>query len=136
MSCASWSKLGGGKLRRDCPELELAHELWDWGRATGFRPQEKGRGVNLVIEIEFVASAVENAAAHPAGATLSTDFEISGLPGRPGLCAGRVFQPRAPLRKVPGVQLPHGAQQSSVPNGVAERNVTVARAFANSWARL
>ena len=28
------SKLGGGRLRRDCPELELA-----WGRATGFRPQ-------------------------------------------------------------------------------------------------
>ena len=31
-----------------CPELELARELgWDWGRATGFRPQEKGRGVLL-----------------------------------------------------------------------------------------
>ena len=46
MSRASWSKLGGGKLRR--PELELARELgWDWGRATGFRPQEKGRGVLL-----------------------------------------------------------------------------------------
>ena len=43
MSRASWSKLGGGKLRR--PELELARELgWDWGRATGLRPQEK-RGV-------------------------------------------------------------------------------------------
>ena len=45
MSRTSWSKLGGGRLRR--PELELAHELWDWGRATGFRPQEKGRGVLL-----------------------------------------------------------------------------------------
>ena len=33
----------------------------------------------------------------------------SGLPGRPGLCAGRVLQPRAPLRKVARVQLPHGA---------------------------
>ena len=44
MSRASWSKLGGGKLRR--PELELARELgWDWGRATGLRPPEKGRGV-------------------------------------------------------------------------------------------
>ena len=30
MSRASWSKLGGGRLRR---ELELARELgWDWGR--------------------------------------------------------------------------------------------------------
>ena len=38
MSRASWSKL---------PELELARELWDWGRATGLRPQEKGRGVLL-----------------------------------------------------------------------------------------
>ena len=48
MSRASWSKLGGGRLWRDCPELELARELgWDWGRATGFRPQEKGRGVWL-----------------------------------------------------------------------------------------
>ena len=48
MSRASWSKLGGGRLRRDCPELELARKLgWDWGRATGFRPQEKGRGVFL-----------------------------------------------------------------------------------------
>ena len=45
MSRTSWSKLGGGRLRRDCPELELARELWDWGSATRFRPQEKGRGV-------------------------------------------------------------------------------------------
>ena len=30
MSCASWSKLGGGRLRRDCPELELTCELEDW----------------------------------------------------------------------------------------------------------
>ena len=52
MSCASWSKLGGGKLRRDCPELELARELWDWGRATGFRPQEKGRVVELRLHTE------------------------------------------------------------------------------------
>ena len=42
MSRASWSKLGGGRLRRDCPELELARELWDCG-AAGFMPQEKGR---------------------------------------------------------------------------------------------
>ena len=27
MSRASWSKLGGGRLRRDCPELELARGL-------------------------------------------------------------------------------------------------------------
>ena len=88
-----------------------------------------------MIEIEFAGATTalwsENAGAHP-GATLSTNFEIqrpsSGLPGRPRLCAGGVLQPRAPLRKVPGVQLPHHAAVQR-PNGVAEHNVTVARAF-------
>ena len=58
--------------------------------------------LNLVIEIEFADATTalwsENAGAHPSGATLSTDFEIQNvrvLPGRPGLCAGRVLQPRA-----------------------------------------
>ena len=34
MSRASWSKLGGGRLRRDCPELELARGVLDcaWAR--------------------------------------------------------------------------------------------------------
>ena len=63
--------------------------------------------LNLVIEIEFADATTalwsENAGAHPVGATLSTDFEIPSS-GRPG-----VLQPRAPLRKVPGVQLPHSA---------------------------
>ena len=72
--------------------------------------------LNLVIEIEFADAATalwsENAGAHPAGATLSTDFEIQHV---------RVLQPRAPLRKVPGVQ------QSSVPNGVAEQRHRGAR---------
>ena len=54
----------------------------------------------------------------------------SGLPGCPGLCAGGVLQPRAPLRKVPGVRYPTvHTQQSSVPNGAAEHNVTVVCAF-------
>ena len=39
--------------------------------------------LNLVIEIEFADAATalwsENAGAHPAGATLSTDFEIQNL---------------------------------------------------------
>ena len=60
--------------------------------------------LNLVIEIEFADATTalwsENAGAHPSGATLSTDF---------GLCAGRVLQPGAPLRKVARVQLPHAA---------------------------
>ena len=61
--------------------------------------------LNLVIEIEFADATTalwsENAGAHVAGATLSTDFRSSWIL--------RVLQPRAPLRKVPGVQLPHGA---------------------------
>ena len=50
----------------------------------------------------------ENAGAHPAGAR-DPERPSSGLPGRPGLCAGGVLQPRAPLRKVLGVQPPYGA---------------------------
>ena len=52
--------------------------------------------LNLVIEIEFADATTalwsENAGAHPAGATLSRlrdpERPSSGLPGRPGLCAG------------------------------------------------
>ena len=43
----------------------------------------------------------------------------SGLTGRPGLCAGRVLQPSAPLRKVACVQLPHGAHAAV--HGASER---------------
>ena len=64
--------------------------------------------LNLVIEIEFADATTalwsENAGAHPAGATLSTDFEIQNV-----RVLGRVLQPGAPLRKVARVQLPHGA---------------------------
>ena len=67
--------------------------------------------LNLVIEIEFADATAalwsENAGAHPAGATLSTDFGRSLVFSYPKL----------------------HTQQSSVPNGVAEHNVTVARAF-------
>ena len=36
--------------------------------------------LNLVIEMEFAdATTSENAGAHPAGATLSTDFEIQNV---------------------------------------------------------
>ena len=60
--------------------------------------------LNLVIEIEF-ADATTALWSENAGARRPS----SGLTGRPGLCAGRVLQPRAPLRKVARVQLPHGA---------------------------
>ena len=62
MSRASWSKLGGGKLRR---ELELARELgWDWGRATGFRPQEGARRVvGLRLNVEAGACGAAGRAA-------------------------------------------------------------------------
>ena len=70
--------------------------------------------LNLVIEIEFADATTalwsENAGAHPAGATLGSrtsefwPFRLSWA-------------------------LTVHTQQSSVPNGVAEHNVTVARAF-------
>ena len=53
--------------------------------------------------------AVVRERAHPAGATRDPERPSSGLTGRPGLCAGRVLQPRAPLGKVARAQLPHGA---------------------------
>ena len=73
----------------------------------------------------------ENAGAHPAGATLSTDPErpSSGLTGRPGLCAGRVLQPLLSGRSLVFSYPTVHTQQSTVPPGVAEHNVTVARAF-------
>ena len=49
----------------------------------------------------------------------------SGLSGHPGLGAGRVLQPRAPLRKVARVQLPHGAHaavQRPERSGEAQRH--------------
>ena len=77
--------------------------------------------LNLVIEIEFAKATTalwsENAGTHPAGATLSTDFEIQNV----RVLASQVVldsalvesfnQPRAPLRKVPGV-----SYSSSVPS--------------------
>ena len=99
--------------------------------------------LNLVIEIEFADATTalwsENAGAHPAGATPSTDFEIQNVRVlASGLCAGRVLQPGAPLRKVPGVQLPHGAHaavQRPKQRGGAQRH-RGARLHENSWARL
>ena len=92
--------------------------------------------LNLVIEIEFADATTalwsENAGPHPAGATLSTDFEIQNVRvlASQVVLDSALLQPSAPLRKVPGVSHPTAhTQQSSVPNGVAEHNVTVARAF-------
>ena len=48
MSRASWSKLGGGRLRR---ELELARELgWDWD-------QPPGEGARRVVGLRLNAEA-------------------------------------------------------------------------------
>ena len=83
--------------------------------------------LNLVIEIEFADATTalwsENAGAHPATATLSTDFEIQNVRV---LASNRVLlSGRSLVFSYPTVH----TQQSSVPNGVAEHNVTVARAF-------
>ena len=94
--------------------------------------------LNLVIEIEFADATTalwsENAGAHPAGATLSTDFEIQNV----RVLASQVVLDSALVESFNRVLLsgrslvfsyPTVTQQSSVPNGVAEHNVTVARAF-------
>ena len=95
--------------------------------------------LNLVIEIEFADATTalwsENAGAHPAGATLSTDFKIQNV----RVLASQVVLDSALVESFNRVLLSGRSlvfsyptvhtQQSSVPNGVAEHNVTVARAF-------
>ena len=44
MSRASWSKLGGGRLRRDCPELEQGHGV-----------QAPGEGARRVVGLRLRA---------------------------------------------------------------------------------
>ena len=93
--------------------------------------------LNLVIEIEFADATAalwsENAGAHPAGATLSTDFKIQNV----RVLASQVVLDSALVESFNRVLLSGRSlvfsyptvhtQQSSVPNGVAEHNVTVAR---------
>ena len=82
--------------------------------------------LNLVIEIEFADATTalrsENAGAHPAGATLSTDFEIQNV----RVLASQVVLDSALVESFNRVLLSGRShptvhtQQSSVPNGVAE----------------
>ena len=95
--------------------------------------------LNLVIEIEFADATTalwsENAGAHPAGATLSTDFEIQNV----RVLASQVVLDSALVESFNRVLLSGRSlvfsyptvhtQQSTVPPGVAEHNVTVARTF-------
>ena len=95
--------------------------------------------LNLVIEIELADATTalwsENAGAHPAGATLSTDFEIQNV----RVLASQVVLDSALVESFNRVLLSERSlvfsyptvhtQQSTVPPGVAEHNVTVARAF-------
>ena len=84
--------------------------------------------LNLVIEIEFADATTalwsENAGAHPAGATLSTDFEIQNV----RVLASQVVLDSALVESFNRVLLSGRSlvfsyptvhtQQSSVPNGV------------------
>ena len=102
--------------------------------------------LNLVIEIEFADATTalwsENAGAHPAGATLSTDFEIQNV----RVLASQVVLDSALVESFNRVLLSTRSlvfsyptvhtQQSSVPNGVAEHNVLRRAPSRNSWARL
>ena len=94
--------------------------------------------LNLVIEIEFADATTalwsENAGAHPAGATLSTDFEIQNV----RVLASQVVLDSALVESFNRVLLSGRSlvfsyptahtQQSTVPPGAAH-NVTVACAF-------
>ena len=103
--------------------------------------------LNLVIEIEFADATAalwsENAGAHPAGATLSTDFEIQNV----RVLASQVVLDSALVESFNRMLLSGRSlvfsyptahtQQSSVPNGVAEHTTSLWRAPSrNSWARL
>ena len=103
--------------------------------------------LNLVIEIEFADATTalwsENAGAHPSGATLSTDFEIQNV----RVLASQVVLDSALVESFNRVLLSGRSlvfsyptvhtQQSSVPNGVAEHNVTaftkLMGAFVTFW---
>ena len=90
--------------------------------------------LNLVIEIEFADATTalwsENAGAHPAGATLSTDFEIQNV----RVLASQVVLDSALVESfnlLSGRSLVFSYPTAhSVPNGVAEHNVTV---FVTFW---
>ena len=91
--------------------------------------------LNLVIEIEFADATTalwsENAGAHPSGATLSTDFEIQNvrvLASQVVLDSALVESFNRALLSGRSLVFSYPTVQSSVPNGVAEHNVTVARA--------
>ena len=120
-------------VHRQVPQLRCGPSAGAWnGRRTKLQ-------LNLVIEIEFADATTalwsENAGAHPAGATLSTDFEIQNV----RVLASQVVLDSALVESFNRVLLSGRSlvfsyptvhtQQSSVPNGVAEHNVTVARAF-------
>ena len=67
--------------------------------------------LSLVIETECAdaTTALWSGGGHAEHRLRDPERPSSGLPGRFGLCVGGVLQPRAFVRKVPGVQLPHGA---------------------------
>ena len=89
--------------------------------------------LNLVIEIEFADATTalwsENAGAHvrrhAEHRLQDPERPSSGLPGRPWSPSRVLLSGRSLVFSYPTVH----TQQSSVPNGVAEHNVTVARAF-------
>ncbi|MCR9130869.1 MAG: hypothetical protein NXI12_15295 [Alphaproteobacteria bacterium] len=95
--------------------------------------------LNLVLEIEFADAETAlwsaNATAHPASGTLSATFEIQNV----RVLASQVVLDSALVESFNRVLLSGRSlvfsyptvhtQQSSVPAGVAEHNVTVARAF-------
>ena len=90
MSRASWSKLGGGRLRRDCPELELAR-----GLGQGHGVQAPGEGARRVVGLRLEAglrggAAACGAAGRAAAGAQREVLRLSGVVhavGGPDVCA-------------------------------------------------
>ena len=123
MSRASWSKLGGGRLRRDCPELELARGL---GQGHGVQaPGEGARRVGLRLDTEAGlrgGAAACGAAGRAAAGAQREVLRLSGVVhavGGPDVLHGRVLAALlGPEERV----LQHPARAAREAVGCAARN--------------
>ena len=125
MSRASWSKLGGGRLRRDCPELELARKLWDRGSHGVQAPREGARRVGLRLDTEAGlrgGAAACGAAGRAAAGAQREVLRLSGVihaVGGPDVLHGRVLAALlGPEERV----LQHPARATREAVGCAARN--------------
>ena len=95
MSRASWSKLGGGRLRRDCPELELAPSS-----ETGAGPWVQAPGEGHVVGLRLHAEAgLRGGAACEAAGRAAAGAQREVL--RRHSCCWRTGRPARPRSRCP-----------------------------------